>query len=258
MTKKLVFIALSIMMAAVASAQAHEVDRCGVIKRLDAPRSIMLVFTGHYSPEDNGYTENFDGIETVLDVLKEKNVKASFFPTGITMAQPRYDKSIRRIIDEGHYLSGHSYAHLLLYDGKKSLVTRDTVAADLRLMEQQLERYGLDRQDYNIMMPPYETTSVETARYYLDEGYTLICPTDGIISNMDWTRPGTPAYRSASDILEQLWQYEKAHGLDGVILLIHAMNYPWRTPDDRPYNYLPQIIDHLRSQGYTFTLFQED
>jgi peptidoglycan/xylan/chitin deacetylase (PgdA/CDA1 family) len=44
--------------------------------------------------------------------------------------------------------------------------------------------------------------------------------------------------------------------MNGVILLIHAMNYPDRTDEDRPYTYLGEIIDTLRSKGYTFkTMF---
>jgi len=231
-----------------------ELDTCGVARKLFSDhKTIYLVFTGHFSIDDAGYFENFDGVETVLNTLKAKGVKGSFFPTAITLAMPRYESSIKRIIAEGHYISGHSYGHLLLCDTQgKTLVTRDSVNVDLKLMEYQLERFGLKKEDYRKMIPPYETANKETAQWYMDKGYSLLSPTLGILTDQDWTQPGKPNYLSAQDILNLVWKYEREKGLDGVILLIHAMNYPWRTPDDRPYNHLGLIIDRLREMGYQF------
>lgn len=246
------------MLAAVTTSWAGEqrtvLDTCQVVRKITGEhKTIYLVFTGHYSIDDAGYFENFDGVETVLNALKDKGVKGSFFPTAITLAMPRYESSVKRIINEGHYLSGHSYGHLLLCDTSgKTLVTRDSVNLDLKLMEYQLERFGLKKQDYYKMIPPYETTNVETARWYREQGYSLLSPTQGILTDQDWTQPGRPNYMSAQDILDCIWKWEEEKGLDGVILLIHAMNYPWRTPQDRPYNYLGDIIDCLKEKGYTF------
>lgn len=241
-------------MLAWAWAAGQVVDTCGVVRQWDSRGKVVhLVVTGHFSVDDDGYTENFDGVEAVLNTLRRKGVKAAFFPTAITLAQPRYEASARRIIDDGHYLSAHSYAHLLLCDtAGRTLVTRDSVVADLRLQEKQLERFGLTKEQYRWMIPPYETCNRETAGFYFDEGYSLLSPTDGIFTGQDWTRPGTKGYWSARRIIDQLWEYESKHSLDGVILLIHAMDYPWRKPEDRPYNYLGEIIDTLRSKGYVF------
>lgn len=250
--KKALLSIIAMLVGATCWAQAQK-DSCGVVCRIDSGKNILLVVTGHYSVDDNGYTENFDGVETVLDILKEKHVKGHFFPTAITLAQPRYEKSVRRILNEGHYLSGHSYAHLLLCDTQgRTLVTRDSVINDLRRMEQQLESFGLNKSQYHIMIPPYETYNTETAGFYQDEGYKLITPTWGLLTGQDWTRPDTDGYISADAIEKQLWDYEQANTLNGVILLIHAMNYPWRSPDDRPYNRLGHIIDKARSLGYNF------
>ncbi|MCQ2287570.1 MAG: polysaccharide deacetylase family protein [Muribaculaceae bacterium] len=250
--KKLLLSLVAMLLALSATAQLEQ-DSCGVVCRIGTEKQILLVITGHYSVDDNGYTENFDGVEKVLDVLKDKGVKGHFFPTGIALAQPKYEGSIRRIIADGHYLSGHSYGHLLLCDTNgRTLVTRDSVVNDLRLMEAQLERFGLAKTDYCIMMPPYETCNSETAGFYQDEGYELITPTWGLLTGQDWTRPESTHYYSADVIEKQLWQYERDHTLNGVILLIHAMDYPWRQPDDRPYNRLGEIIDKARSLGYEF------
>lgn len=57
-------------------------------------------------------------------------------------------------------------------------------------------------------------------------------------------------------LIKLLHHYEKENTFNGVVLLIHAMNYPDRTDADRPYTYLGEIIDKLKEKGYTFkTMF---
>jgi peptidoglycan/xylan/chitin deacetylase (PgdA/CDA1 family) len=45
--------------------------------------------------------------DEILDILKEKNVKATFFVCG----KPKYEDCYKRIVDEGHTLGMHSYSH---------------------------------------------------------------------------------------------------------------------------------------------------
>jgi peptidoglycan/xylan/chitin deacetylase (PgdA/CDA1 family) len=85
-----------------------------------------------------------------------------------------------------------------------------------------------------------------------DMGYSLVNPTKGMLTGMDWTSPGASNYISTEKILENLWKYEEENTFNGVVLLIHAMNYPDRTDEDRPYNHLGDIIDTLKEKGYTF------
>ena len=253
---RLLIAIITICLVAIA-APARDVvtDTCGVITRITpSEKVIYLVFTGHYSVADSGRFENFDGIDLVLETLKRKGVKGSFFPTAITLDQPKYEASVRRIIADGHYLSAHSYAHLrLVDDNKNTLVTSRQVEDDLLLQERTLARFGLEKEQFSTMIPPYEWYNTETASFYTRCGYTLIAPTLGLLTGEDWTYPGTKRYISARDIIDHLLHYERKHSLNGYIVLIHAMDYPHRTPDDRPYRYLGSIIDFLRARGYTFS-----
>lgn len=45
--------------------------------------------------------------DEILDILKEKGVKATFFVCG----KPKYEDCYKRIVDEGHTLGMHSYSH---------------------------------------------------------------------------------------------------------------------------------------------------
>ena len=221
-------------------------------------KSIYLVFTGHFSLNDDGYFENFDGAAPILETLAQHQIKGSFFPTGNCFRVPRYQQVIRNIIDQGHYLSGHSDRHLLLCayeDRNESLVTLDSLARDIAGMEAELAKFGLTKTQYLWMIPPYEYYNQFSADALRDLGYKLANPTPGLVTSMDWMGPDHPQYRSAQQLINNIWAYEKAHTLNGTIILIHAMNYPDRTDDDRPYTYLGEVIEKLKGMGYGFKTF---
>jgi hypothetical protein len=58
-------------------------------------------------------------------------------------------------------------------------------------------------------------------------------------------------------MLARLWEIEESEGLNGIILLIHAMNYPEKQDVERPYNHLGEIIDTLQQRGYSFRTFKD-
>lgn len=73
---------------------------------INVARKVYLTF-------DDGPSQNTDDI---LDILKEYDVKATFFVIG---KEDEYSKEIyRRIVDEGHSLGLHSYTHnySIIYD----------------------------------------------------------------------------------------------------------------------------------------------
>jgi len=238
-------------------------DDCGVVQLMDTTRrNVYLVFTAHHSGNDDGYFENFDGVGPVLDTLASRGVQGSFFPTGVCFGVDKYKPFIKRIVSEGHYLSAHSYAHLLLSseDGKATtLVSRDSLKADIAAMEAQLEALGLKKNEFSWMIPPYEHYNKETAGWLMELGYNLVNPTPGITTSMDWMGEDSPAYQSAVSQIENIWKYEREHscGLNGVVILFHAMNYPCRTDEDRVYTYLGEVIDSLLEKGYEISTFKD-
>lgn len=240
------------------AAQVLVKDENGIVRRVNpGEKNVYLVFTAHFSENDNGYFENFDGIVPVLNTLKEKGVKGSFFPTGVCFAQPQYEEPIRRIIDEGHYLSAHSYAHLVLCENGETLVSADSLARDFALMEAQLARFGLEKKQYYWMIPPYETCNTESRENIEALGYKLLNPSEGPIFGFDWTTPDMASYKTIDQMLARLWELEETEGLNGLILLIHAMNYPEKQDYERPYNHLGEIIDTLKARGYGFRTFND-
>ena len=75
----------------------------GIVKGIDLyfyPKTMYLTFDDGPSPE---YTEK------ILDVLKEKNVKATFFMIGEYVE--RYPEIAERVAKEGHVIGIHCYRH---------------------------------------------------------------------------------------------------------------------------------------------------
>ncbi|MCL2738679.1 MAG: polysaccharide deacetylase family protein [Bacteroidales bacterium] len=236
-------------------------DQYGVAHKINPhEKFVYLIFTGHFSPDDNGYFENFDGAAEVLKTMAKHDIKGSFFPTGICFRVDRYQQVMRDIIEQGHYLSSHSDIHLLLCayeDRNQTLVTFDSLARDTADMEYELERFGLTKEQYLWFVPPYEYYNQFSADAYRTLGYKLANPTEGLVTAMDWMGPDHPEYHSAEQLINNIWEFEKEHTLNGAIILIHAMDYPDRTDEDRPYKHLGAIIERLKSLGYGFKTFKD-
>lgn len=244
-----------------ASADVLVTDNCGVVQRVNPDKKVVyLVFTAHFSENDNGAFENFDGIIPVLDTLKDRGVKGSFFPTGVCFRQEKYKDAIRRIIDEGHYLSAHSNMHLHMCDEadtSKLLVGLDSLTKDISAMAAELESFGLEKSQFDYMIPPYECYNKQNADDLHSLGYSLCNPTAGLVTGEDWMPADAPNYHSAAEMVQNIWDFDRKEGLNGAIILVHAMVYPGRDAQDRTYVHLGEIIDGLRERGYDFGNFAD-
>lgn len=236
-------------------------DDCGVVQLVDTTqKTVYLVFTAEVSQDDNGYFENFDGIFPVLDTLADRGVKGSFFPTGNCFRVEKYADAIRRIVSDGHYLSHHSDHHLHLCTedaARETLVSMDSLKVDISGVEAELRRFGLEQPQYQWMIPPYEEYNAETAANLMKLGYKLVNPTRGLVTGSDWMGKEAGNYVSAEQLVQNIWDYEESHtyGLNGAVILVHAMVYPCRTDEDRLWWHLGEVIDGLRSRGYSFSTF---
>ncbi len=65
----------------------------------------------------------FSDTDALLDLLKEKNVKATFFMIGEHMEE--YPEIVSRAIDEGHDVGYHSYSHSINSSTPENLIAAD-------------------------------------------------------------------------------------------------------------------------------------
>ncbi|WP_333621610.1 polysaccharide deacetylase family protein [Sphingobacterium multivorum] len=201
------------------------------------------MFTGHDLSE---------GTAEVLASLKRNGVKGSFFLTGDYLRTPGFKPLVRQMLNEGHWISGHSDKHLLVSDwGSRDvlLVKRDSFVADLKANLKALENEGVDSRNLSYYIPSYEWYNSETVYWAKAVGLNSINYTPGIRTAADYTYPemGT-RYLSSAAILDNLWSYEAQYGLNGFLILIHMGTDDRRK--DKLYHHLDDIISILKGKGY--------
>jgi peptidoglycan/xylan/chitin deacetylase (PgdA/CDA1 family) len=195
-------------------------DKYDAIVRGDVTaKKLALVFTGDQHGEGTTY---------ILNVLKDRKLKASFFVTGNFLRDMNFRPQLNRMIAEGHYLGPHSDSHPLYCswdDRDKSLVTQAFFTADLRKNIADLRAIGALSDGAPIyLIPPYEWHNRQHVEWCRDVGVTMINFTPGSGSNRDYAPEGHARFVPSGAILNDILAYEKKdpQGLNGFLLLMHV------------------------------------
>ncbi|PRY11695.1 polysaccharide deacetylase [Pontibacter ummariensis] len=198
-----------------------------------------------------------DGGATILHVLKEHDVKASFFLTGRFYHNPAFQELIRQLKTAGHYLGAHSDGHLLYCDWAKRdslLVTQEQFRKDLALNYSRMKAFGVDKEQARYFLPPYEWYNSQIAAWTKAEGLQLVNFSPGTRTPADYTWPEMGKGYVASDRIVQSVLEKEAkdpNGLNGFILLVHIGTDPRRT--DKFYKKLDELLTKLQHKGYSFS-----
>ncbi len=233
-------------------AQTSIIDYCaqfpcikgGIVRGDTTEKKLALVFTGH---------EFGDGLVSITHTLVAKNVKASFFFTGDFYRNRVFKKHIKILKRKGHYLGAHSDKHLLYcsWENRDStLVSKGEFTKDVLDNYRAMQTFGIEKKDALFYMPPYEWYNDTISKWTNELGLQIVNFSAGTRSNADYTTPDMKNYISSKAIYKSIIDYEESYGLNGFILLIHAGTSPKRT--DKMYNRLNDLIDTLKSKGYTF------
>ena len=206
-----------------------------------------MVFTGDTFAE---------GGELVANVLKSKQVDASFFFTGNFFRNPAFESLIKRLKSDGHYLGPHSDRHLLYcsWTNRDSLlVSKDQFTRDLLANFSAMEKFGIKKKNARYFIPPYEWYNDSISKWTTQMGIQLINYSPGTRSTADYTTPDLKNYRSSEEIMQSI--KEKENDLNGFILLLHIGTDPART--DKFYRRLDELIEFLRSRKYEMVRVDE-
>lgn len=204
----------------------------------DQPGKIALTF-------DDG--PDAEWTPKILDILKEKNVKATFFVIGEN-GQSNPDL-VKRIVAEGNEIGNHSYTHPNL-GTVPARVTSLELNATQRLIESLTGRSTrLFRAPYFGDAEPRTPDEVEPTVEAQNLGYISvglhIDPDDWMLKNED----GTP--RTTDEIVSETVEGAliTTPELRGEIVLLHDGGGDRHLTAEA----LPKIIDELRAKGYEFT-----
>jgi peptidoglycan/xylan/chitin deacetylase (PgdA/CDA1 family) len=214
-------------------------------------KEFALVFTGH---------EFADGGTTILQALKQQNIKASFFFTGDFYRNKKFQSLIQQLKKDGHYLGAHSDKHLLYADwgNRDSLfVSKQQFKKDLLQNYAEMNRFGISKTKASFFLPPYEWYNDSIATWTKQLGLQLINYSPGTRTAADYTWPGLPNYQSSETIYQSILTYEqtKSAGLNGFLLLLHIGTDPRRT--DKFHTRLSSLINTLNQKGYQFKRVDE-
>ena len=175
----------------------------------------------------------------ILDVLKQENVKATFFVLG---TNTKYNPElVKREFDEGHYIANHGYTH------KYSTVYASPEATlDEYNFTQQAIRDALGNQNYKSKVFRFPGGSNGGHYHEAKQNSKAFLRENGIV-HLDWNCLSKDAEGANSK--ETLMQniIDTMGDKDSVVILMHDASDKILT-----YEMLPELISYLREKGYKF------
>ncbi|MBN2168218.1 MAG: polysaccharide deacetylase family protein [Actinobacteria bacterium] len=167
-----------------------------------------------------------EGTGEVLEILKDKDVKATFYVIGQYMEQ--YPDQAREIAAQGHELGNHSYFHRRLI-----LKSPSSVKNEIETTNGLIREAGY--QGEITFRPPYGKKLLILPWYLSKKKITTVT----------WdVEPDTEHAGNAGEILD----YTLKETRPGSIILLH----PFGSEGSADIRALPEIIDGLREEGYSF------
>ena len=192
-----------------------------IYKENTEEKVIYLTFDEGY---ENGYTS------VLLDTLREKDVKATFFVTGpYVKGNPDL---IKRMAKEGHIIGNHTVNHPSL----PSVKDIDTLKNELHELDRLI--WGICGKKTAFLRPPKGEYSEKTLAITRDMGYTNVFWSQAYV---DWKDDVTKE-EAFSKITKDLHP--------GCVLLLHAVS---KGNSDA----LGDVIEYARKEGYVFKNLDE-
>ena len=185
---------------------------------------------------DSSYTE------ILLDILKEENVKATFFVLG--SKAEKHPEIIKRINNEGHLIGNHSTAHKNFTEYKDSA----SLMNDVFFVDSVL--YATIGKKTHYLRPPFGALRVDQKQLLQEHGYEIALWT---LSTKDWDLFNT----SKDDIINKV----KANTSNNAIILMHSKDVTGNKEDYPLWNNtleaLPEIIKYLKANDYQIVTFDK-
>lgn len=179
----------------------------------------------------------------IIEVLKQENIKATFFVLGSRV--DLYPELVKQEYEEGHYIANHGYSHMYnnIYSNPEEVLNEYNKAQDSI-------RNAIGIEDYNCNLFRFPGGS-NGGKYSKIKNEAKDLLEQNNIAYVDWNALTNDA---SGENLTKEQMYEKlietTNGKNTVVILMHDAGDKILT-----YELLPQIIQYLREEGYTFKNF---
>ena len=175
----------------------------------------------------------------ILDVLKQENIKATFFVLG-SRVELNPD-IVKREYEEGHYIANHGYSHVYstIYNSVESIIHEYNIT-------QQAIRNSIGVQEYNCHLFRFPGGSIG-GKYKDIKNAAKPVLEQNEIAYLDWNALTNDS--AGAKTKEQMVQslIGTIENKNTVVVLMHDAGDKILT-----YEVLPEIIQIFRDRGYTF------
>lgn len=182
-----------------------------------------------YLTFDCGYEAGYT--ETILDVLEENDVKATFFITGHYLNTA--SDIVKRMIEDGHIVGNHTVNHKCL----PNISDEEIKSEVMNLHKAVFEKFGYEM---NYFRPPKGEFSERVINVVKDLGYTPVMWSSAY-DDWDTNKQGKEEY-GKKKILDNIH--------NGCVILLHA------TSEDNS-KILGEVIKEIKNMGYEFKNINE-
>lgn len=168
--------------------------------------------------------------EWVLDILKQYQVKATFFCIGDNVR--KHPAIFNRILQEGHQVGNHTFNHLNGWKNANEVYTNN-----FYLSTEEMAKHTSFENRTRLFRPPYGKIKKQQAKTVISDGYEIIMWSH---LTKDYDKNTTP---------EQCYKRAIKNMAPGSIIVFHDSI----KASHNLYYALPKTIDYLLSKGYTFS-----
>ncbi|OLO27132.1 polysaccharide deacetylase family sporulation protein PdaB [Alkalihalophilus pseudofirmus] len=166
----------------------------------------------------------------ILDILKDKNVQATFFLSGAWAE--RHPDTVKRIVEDGHEIGNHGYQYESYPSWDDEKIKKDIRRGDQVLTE-------LTEKKPTLLRPPHGQFDKRVLGIADKLDYSIV---HWSVNTNDWENPG----------VDQIVDQTLEQSSKGDVILFHASDSVKQT-----HKALPIILDRLKSKGYQFTTVTE-
>lgn len=225
-TKKHILAACAVLLAAAAAVVGSLTIFAGSDRKLPIycvetqKKQIAISFDAAWGNDDT---------QTLIDILKEYDVPATFFVVGAWV--DKYPESVKALHDAGHQVQNHSNTHPYM-----TKLSAGQISSEISCCNEKIQK--ITGVCPSLLRPPYgdyNNCVVETVESM--KMYTIQWSVD----SLDWKDNATP---------DSIYRRVTGKVTNGSIVLFH--NDAEHTPEA-----LPRILKDLKEQGYEFVFISD-